>query len=141
MNIFITGASGFIGKELVQALSEDTAVDNLFVLYREKEQIPFIPKVNPILGDLEKLPEIKTDAEINVLVHLAGYYKTESKALCENVNVQGTKNVLEFCKTNNIPKILFFSTINVDLKPKGCYATSKLAAEKEIWDSGLDYMI
>jgi len=141
MNIFITGASGFIGKELVQALSEDTAVDNLFVLYREKEQIPFIPKVNPILGDLEKLPEIKTDAEINVLVHLAGYYKTESKALCENVNVQGTKNVLEFCKTNNIPKILFFSTINVDLKSKGCYATSKLAAEKEIWDSGLDYMI
>ncbi|NLO40826.1 MAG: NAD(P)H-binding protein [Ruminiclostridium sp.] len=141
MNIFITGASGFIGTDLVQALSDDPTVDNLFALYRQKEQIPFIPKVNPILGDLEGLPDIKTDAEINILVHLAGYFKTESKALCDKVNVQGTKKVIEFCKVNKIPRVLFFSTINVDLKSKGCYAASKLAAEQEIRDSGLEYMI
>ncbi len=141
MNIFITGASGFIGRDLIRALSADNAVDNLYVLYREKEQIAFLPKVNPVLGNLEGLPEIKLDAAIDVFAHLAGYFKTESKALCEAINIQGTKNAITFCRNNHIPKILFFSTINVDLKSKGSYAASKLEAEQEIKYSGLDYMI
>lgn len=141
MNIFITGASGFIGRNLVQALSEDSSVDNIYALYREKEQIPFLPKVNPVLGNLEGLPEMKTETEIDVLIHLAGYFKTESKALCEAINVEGTKNAVAFCRNNHIPRILFFSTINVDLKSKGSYAGSKLAAEQEIKNSGLEYMI
>ncbi len=141
MNVFITGASGFIGRDLVQALSMDDSVDNIYALYREKEQIAFLPKVNPVLGNLEGLPQIKTDAVIDVFIHLAGYYKKESKTLCEAINVQGTKNAITFCRNNRIPKILFFSTINVDLKSKGCYATSKLTAEQEIKNSGLDYMI
>jgi NADH dehydrogenase len=141
MNVFITGASGFIGRELVQALSQDAAVDNIYALYREKEQIPFIPKVNPVLGDLESLPQAEVDAEVDVFIHLAGYFKTESKTLCEAINVQGTRNAIAFCKSNDIPRLLFFSTINVDLKSKGAYATSKLAAEQEVKSSGLDYMI
>lgn len=141
MNVFITGASGFIGKELVRALSAEPAVDNIYALYREKEQIAFLPKLNPVLGDLESLPQIKADGAMDVCIHLAGYFKTESKALCEAVNVQGTRNVLAFCRNNHIARILFFSTINVYLKTKGCYAQSKLKAEEEIRESGLEYMI
>ena len=141
MNVFVTGASGYIGRELVQALSVDDSVDNIYALYREKEQIAILPKVNPVLGNLEGLPEMKTDAVIDVFIHLAGYFKKEAKTLCEAINVQGTKNAVAFCKNNHIPRILFFSTINVDLKSKGSYAVSKLAAEQEIKSSGLDYMI
>lgn len=141
MNVFITGASGFIGKDLVQALSRDSLVDNIFALYRKSEQIPILPKINPVLGDLETLPEKRIDARIDCFIHLAGYYKKESKTLCEKINVQGTKNAVAVCKSNHIPKILFYSTINVDLKSKGCYARSKLEAEQEIRNSGLDYMI
>ena len=141
MNLFITGASGFIGKSLIKALSGNSAVNEIFALYRNIEQVPFIPKVSPVFGDLDKLPEIRMDAGIDMVVHLAGYFKTESKALCDAVNVQGTRNVITFCRNNNIPKILFFSTINVDLKSKGNYAQSKLTAEEEIKNSGLSYMI
>ncbi|HEY8499716.1 MAG TPA: NAD-dependent epimerase/dehydratase family protein [Clostridia bacterium] len=141
MNVMVTGASGFIGTHLVEAMSKDDAVDNIFALYRRKEQIPFIPKVNPVIGDLDSLPSIKVDARIDVAVHLAGYYKTESKKLCEEINVQGTKNTVSFCKNNSIPRIIFFSTINVNLKTKGRYAVSKAEAEEIVKNSGIDYMI
>lgn len=140
MNLFVTGASGFVGNHLIKELSGCEAVDNIFALYRRKEQIPFLPKVNPVLGDLSSLPE-KLDARIDIVLHLAGYYKTESKKLCYEINVQGTRNVISLCKRNNIPKILYFSTINVDLKSKGCYGQTKLVAEEEVIDSGLEYMI
>jgi nucleoside-diphosphate-sugar epimerase len=116
-------------------------VDNIFALYRRKEQIPFLPKVNPVMGDLETLPQINPDARIDILIHLAGYFKTESQSLCEQINVQGTKNAIALCKNRNIPRILYFSTINVNLKAKGFYACSKLAAEDVIKTSGLEYMI
>jgi len=141
MNVFITGASGFVGRHLVKALSGDSAVDNIYALYRKEEQIAFVPKVNPVIGDLDKLPEINPDARIDIFVHLAGYFKTESRKLCENVNLQGTKNAIKFCKNNGVRRILFFSTINVDLKTKGNYANTKLTAEEEIKKSGLEYMI
>ena len=38
MNVFITGASGFVGRELVKALFEEPEGDNIFALYRRKEQ-------------------------------------------------------------------------------------------------------
>jgi len=141
MNIFVTGASGFVGTHLIKALSEAEIVDNIFALYRKKEQIAFLPKVIPVLGELSSLTDLKLDAKIDISVHLAGYFKTESKKLCEEINVQGTKSVVTLCKNNDIPKILFFSTINVDLKSKGNYAKSKLSAEEEIKNSGLEYMI
>jgi NADH dehydrogenase len=141
MNVFVTGASGFVGKALIEAMSGEPAVDNIFALYRKKEQIPILPKVVPVMGDLKMLPDMKLDAQIDVLIHLAGYFKTESESYCEEINVQGTRNTIFLCQNNNIRKILFFSTINVDLKSKGCYAKSKLAAEDEIKGSGLDYMI
>jgi NADH dehydrogenase len=141
MNVMVTGASGFIGTHLVEAMSKDPAVDNIFALYRSKEQIPFIPKVNPVIGDLDSLPSIKVDARIDIIVHLAGYYKTESKKLCKKINVQGTKNTVSFCRNNGIPRIIFFSTININLKTKGRYAASKAEAEEIVKNSGIEYMI
>jgi nucleoside-diphosphate-sugar epimerase len=141
MNLFITGASGFVGEHLVEALSNEPSVHNIFALYRKKEQIPFLPKVNPVLSDLNSLPELNINAKIDMLIHLAGYYKTESQTLCDEINVNGTKNAIAMCKNNDINRILFFSTINVDLNTKGCYANSKLIAEKEVKNSGLEYMI
>ncbi|AGC67161.1 NADH dehydrogenase-like protein [Thermoclostridium stercorarium subsp. stercorarium DSM 8532] len=141
MNVFITGASGFVGSHLVKALSADKAVKRIYALYRNEDQIAFLPKVNPVIGDLEKLPEIDLDVPIDLVIHLAGYFRNESKKLCEKVNLQGTKNTIAFCRNNGIKRILFYSTINVDLKTKGNYATTKLMAEEEVRKSGLEYMI
>ncbi|WP_252891843.1 NAD-dependent epimerase/dehydratase family protein [Thermoclostridium stercorarium] len=99
MNVFITGASGFVGSHLVKALSADKAVKRIYALYRNEDQIAFLPKVNPVIGDLEKLPEIDLDVPIDLVIHLAGYFRNESKKLCEKVNLQGTKNTIAFCRT------------------------------------------
>ncbi len=141
MNVMVTGASGFVGMRLIEALSEDVDINNIFALYRNKEQIAFLPKINPVLGNLDTLASMKIDARIDMMIHLAGYFRTESKSICEAVNVRGTENVITFCKNNGIGKILFYSTINVNLQSKGCYAQSKLKAEGKVKNSGLEYMI
>jgi len=141
MNVFITGASGFVGRHLVKALSEESFIDKIYALYRKEEQIAFLPKIIPVIGALDKLPEKTTDDRIDLFIHLAGYFRTESKKLCESINLQGTKNAISFCRNNRINRMLFFSTINVDLKTRGNYANTKLLAEEEIRKSGLEYMI
>ena len=141
MNVFITGASGFVGSRLVKALSGDKSVNKIFALYRNEEQVALLPKVVPVIGDLDKLPEISCDESADILIHLAGYFKNESRKLCESVNLEGTTNAIAFCRNNGIKTMLFYSTISVDRKHRGWYASTKLMAEEEVKNSGLEYMI
>ena len=112
MAYFITGATGFIGKFLVEKLL--TRKGDLYLLVREgsihkldelKERFPQQWKrIKPLNGDIslenlglseEQLTELK-DAKIQHVFHLAAHYDlTASFEEQEQANVQGTKHVVE----------------------------------------------
>ena len=109
MAYFVTGATGFIGRFLVQELV-DNREDEIFVLCREgsRKRLELLieewdtDRVTPVIGDLAE-PDLGIDPEwiaghtggIEHFFHLAAIYDmTASDAMNEAMNVGGTRNAV-----------------------------------------------
>ena len=122
MKIIVTGGAGFIGKHLIKDLLDKgntiTIFDN-FSNSEEKSLVNFIKRgVKVVNGDIRKFDEIlKVTENQNTLIHLAAKISVSQSILNPSetfeVNVDGTKNVLEACKKNNIKKIIVASSAAV----------------------------
>ena len=155
MKILITGGMGFIGLYLVDYLlkkdNEITVLDNFS--NSNKSLIKRIRNKNLkiIEGDIRKNDDILNSIKNQeIVVHLAAKISVDESIENPNetfdVNVNGTKNILEACKKNNIKKLIVASsaavygenTSQIKLKeisktnPISPYGESKLLMENEI---------
>ena len=80
-NIFITGATGVVGKPLLQKLIENN--HNIYALARSEETLKDLTDlgVSPIKGDLfeSSLYDQLQDAKIDAIFHVAGMNKMCAK--------------------------------------------------------------
>ncbi len=116
MKILVTGASGFIGKQLVKELVKNNKVD---CLVRKTSNIGDLRKLKNIkfyygdVTDLESLKKIKKNYD--VIYHLVGIggltaTSEEKYKMYMNVNAEGTRNLLESFKDMDIKKVIIFSS-------------------------------
>ena len=115
MKYFVTGATGFIGRRLVEKLLQRPDA-TIYYLILERE-LPLVeqlhqrwgaaaPRTVPIIGDLTqpRLGVSDTDlarlkGQIDHLFHLAAIYDLKASAeIQEKVNIQGTRNVVAFAE-------------------------------------------
>jgi len=160
MNILITGATGFIGKNLVEGLFRKGG-HTLFCLVRNPVKAealePFGVKL--IYGDiadeasLDKLLTYKID----VIFHNAACVANKNPKLLYQTNVLGSKNICELAISLGAKKIIYTSSVAVisansqvplteDLpfKATNIYGESKIEAEKVILnyrEKGLNIVI
>ena len=106
MNIMITGASGLVGKALVQQLA--SVGHDIFSLQRNKAQGgPF--------WNFEQLQEDAGSRAVDAVVHLAGEniatgrWTQAKKDKILTSRVQGTRQLAEFCAGLNTRPRVFFS--------------------------------
>ena len=122
MKILITGGAGFIGKHLTKFLLEKdysvTIFDN-FSNSTEKSMSLLIQKgVKIVKGDIRNEADI-LDASKNydVVVHLAAKISVSESISNPSetfqINVDGTKQVLDACQKNHIKKIIISSSAAV----------------------------
>src|SRR4030042_2067448 len=130
MKILVTGGAGFIGSHLVEKLLdlkyEVVVIDNFDPFYDPETKEKNLEKARDFKSfklhrtdilDQSTLKEIFSRNQFDLIVHLAakagvrpsiadplGYYK---------VNVEGTLNLLEECKTHAIKKFIFASSSSV----------------------------
>ena len=85
------------------------------------------------------------DEKVDVLFHLASFCKInkciEDPSLAFEHNVYGTFSVMEFCRKNNIPKVVFTSSTRVLYPEKNPYTASKIYGEELVKSYGIDYTI
>src|SRR3989344_1690533 len=90
----VTGASGFIGSHLVEFLSDNG--HKVRALVRNPKKYSF-PKGVDVkvgnLGDLNSLMEACKD--IDVVIHAAAVVNSSKRKDYEEVNVLGTRNIVE----------------------------------------------
>jgi dihydroflavonol-4-reductase len=120
MNVFITGATGFIGINLVKRLKETE--HKLYCLVRKTSQIREIEElgVNLIFGDLtDKDSMLESMRGIDCVINLAGTVSLwePDKSVFTEVNVEGTRNVMECALETGVSKVVHISTVGIYGKP------------------------
>ena len=116
MNIFITGATGFIGSYLVKELLDHN--HQLTILIRDESKK--IPGTTSVLGDITK-PETYRNAfqGMDAVFHNAAYAMDHGKKHdFYHVNVQGTRNIAEACINAKVPHLIYTSSAGVYGYPK-----------------------
>ena len=136
--IVITGANGFLGKNLRSFLYENK-LNVLAISRKDFHEYPSeVKAVSTNLSDPKLEPKMKN---YDALIHLIGIGRQTPESTFEEINLNLTRDVIKICKNTGIKKIIFISGLGVSKHNTSDYFDSKYKAEQEIINSGLDYTI
>jgi len=134
MRILVTGASGMLGKNLLENLNYVDNEVTLFVRNKEKlsdfKRKDLFKKIIIVQGDIRDFNACKRNIrDVDVVIHLAArigssYSIKKPRDVCIT-NSCGTLNILEAMRVNDIERIIFPSSIAV-------YGNNINASEDEI---------
>lgn len=116
MQVFITGATGFIGSNLVEAFNK-REIEPL-ILRRETSSLELLEGLayESVIGDILDAPEILADAMSGCdwVFHIAALsdYRWQDQEPLNKVNVGGTSNLLTAAKTVGIKRFIFTSSLS-----------------------------
>ncbi|PYI69764.1 epimerase [Arthrobacter livingstonensis] len=152
MTILITGGTGLVGPRILKRFIE--AGIDCRALVRAGKTVP--EGVTVVEGDILSPDSLVAAVEgVTSIVHLAALFRTPDDDQIWKVNLDGTRNLIAAAKEHN-PDVQFLmaSTSNVydpdithpgreddEVSPTLAYPASKIAAEKELRDSGLNWGI
>jgi nucleoside-diphosphate-sugar epimerase len=160
---FVTGATGLIGSHLILRLSEENMpvtalfrnengkedVLNLFRFYGKEN---LFQQVQWVRGDVEDADDMYELTEgMHTVFHCAAivsYHKKEASRMLE-VNINGTKNIVNACIENDVKHFIHVSSISALGDSKGeiideetprnfndyhsNYSKGKYLSEQEVW--------
>jgi NADH dehydrogenase len=136
--IVITGASGFVAKNVRKHLSEN----NVKLISISRKNFKKFKNETKIVSrnydEKNILPKIKNSYG---LIHLVGIGKQSIKNNYNLINVEFTKKIINLSKKAKIKKIVYTSGLGVSKSNSLGYFISKYQAEKLIIESNLDYTI
>lgn len=146
--IFITGGAGFIGTSLIKNLIDSGYKINCLDLQKPKH--PISKNLKFFKGSInDKKLVKKAISNCKIVIHLAaslGVQHTDKNIIeCLDLNIYGTRILLETAKKTKVDKFIFVSSSEVygeqtkfpinensELKNKSIYATSKIVAEQYV---------
>jgi NADH dehydrogenase len=138
LKIVVTGASGFIAKNLRKYLSEK----NIELISISRNNFKnFECEIKIISNNYEEKNLLKKIQNSDVLIHLVGIGKQSINTDYDMINTELTKHIVNLSKKARIKKIIFLSGLGVSSNTSLGYFISKYNAEKQIIDSGLDFTI
>lgn len=142
--IAVTGASGFIGSNLVNDLLEKGY--SVSCLVRKTSDISRIKKkgVRIIRGDIRDKDSIKKAlGGAKAIVHLAASTSEKANAYKNSykVNVTGSQILIDACRESGVKRVVVVSSQSTKRKKQGVYASTKKKADELFVKSGLDVTI
>lgn len=125
MKYFVTGATGFLGGELVRQLRK--ANHDVTALVRNPAQAGHLETLGVVIakGDITDKESMRAPMQgCDGVFHAAAWYKIGARDNKQawNINVDGTRNVLEMMQELNIPKGVYTSTLAINSDTKGVEA-------------------
>lgn len=133
MNILLIGGNGFVGQALIKEFKKYKV--GVSYLSRSQNHSITSEEITWIQGDIFDLDNIMIKECYDIIIHLIGTIK--NKNLYSKLNTESVAQTIQLCKKQNINKLVYFSA-NGGFKQ---YLESKLAGERLVRDSKLDYLI
>ena len=152
MTVLVTGATGLVGTRLLPRLVA-SGIDCRALVRGDK---PVPQRVTAVKGDILDPVSLSVALDgVEAIVHLAAVLRTENPEDIWKANVEGTRNLIEAAK-KSAPDALFImastglvynhdaqrpSREDDDVAPTRDYPASKVASEKLVRESGLNWSI
>ena len=140
--VFVTGATGYVGRFFVRRLVEASRRVRCLVLPDDTIEPLAGLDVEVVRGDVTRLDTLLAHGGgVGAIVHAAAAMLPNPADLIARVNVEGTRNVLAFAKHSGVNRFVYLSAVSAVYVSKNSYGRSKVEAERLVRESGLSYTI
>ena len=140
--ILVTGGTGFVGSHLIKRMRQKGLPVRALVRNPDKAQTLKDLGVEVVSGDVSDPASLeKATTGVARIVHLVGIIQESAGATFQAVHVDGTRNLLEAAKKNNVHHFFYQSALGTRPNAKSEYHQTKWAAEELVRASGISYTI
>jgi NADH dehydrogenase len=143
MRVFITGATGFVGPAVANAIVDAGHEARVLERTPGASNKAGLKSHSAVQGDVTDLESIRRAVrDIDVVVHLVAI-RQGKPGLFERIVVGGTRNVLTAAKEARVRRFILMSALGVSERTKDLvpYYQSKWTNEQDTKTSGLEYVI
>jgi uncharacterized protein YbjT (DUF2867 family) len=145
MKVFITGATGFVGQEIVRQLHERHYSIRLLTRQPETEEVRAVAAqygAEVWAGNVLEAASLAGALDgMNAVIHLVGIISEYGENTFENVHEHGTENLAAAARQAGIERFVHMSALGARADAPARYHQSKWAAEEVVRQSDLDATI
>ena len=131
-NYLVTGATGFLGRVIVEKLIEQDMQVRVLALQEDLATAALPHGVEVVYGDVcdaeSLLPFFWGVGADTCVIHCAGVVSVASNPgkVLYDVNVRGTENILHLCAMYDVGKLVYVSSVHaIPARPKGVVITER----------------
>lgn len=142
--VFVTGATGFVGRAVVQALRAEGCVVRCLVRRGSERDLAGLGAIERVEGDVMARRTLDEGVSgCHAVIHLVGIIREHRSAgvTFERVHTQGTINVLGAATDAGVRRFLHMSALGTRPGARSRYHTTKWAAEEAVRGSPLPWTI
>src|SRR5437899_1798339 len=145
MKVFVTGASGFVGEEVVRQLH--AAGHAIRILARQPQATRTQWEVSEYGAEVHAGNVLDADSlrgglkDCEAVIHLVGIISEIGRNTFENVHTRGTENIVTAARNAGVRRFVQMSALGTRPNAASRYHQSKWAAEELVRQSGLAWTI
>lgn len=142
MKVFLTGATGFVGRNMLRRLLSEGHSVRALVREPQKARVLAQERVELPAGDAAEGTGLDQGIQgCDAVIHLVGIIVEKEENTFERVHHVGTRNVVEAAKRAGIMRFVHMSALGARADGRAAYQTTKWKGEEEVRRSGIPYCI
>ncbi len=144
MKVFVTGGTGFVGREILKQLLQAGHAARALVREGSESKLPELDKVETHTGDITDVASLVGALDgCDAVIHLVGIIREfPGRGITfKKMHVTATENILGACDEQGVRRFLHMSSNGTRERGNTAYHRTKWQAEELVRASGLDWTI